>query len=185
VLLKIILLAYSRGITSSRRMEAACRENVLFMAISGDAQPHFTTLGGFISEVGELAATLFSQVLVVCDRQQRIGRELFAIDGVKLPSTASWRRWRRRRLRQVAFFHGKAAGSESVIERMKRKIDSPLGKQVITRRFATVEAVFGNLRHNKRLDRFSLRGRAKVDAQWTLYCLTHNIEKLAQHGYAV
>ncbi|MGK2915003.1 MAG: transposase [Porticoccaceae bacterium] len=39
VLLKIILLAYSRGIVSSRRIEAACRENVLFMAISGDSQP--------------------------------------------------------------------------------------------------------------------------------------------------
>ena len=33
VLLKIVLLAYSRGIVSSRGMEAACRDNVLFMAI--------------------------------------------------------------------------------------------------------------------------------------------------------
>ena len=38
VLLKIILLAYSRGIVSSRRIEAACRENVLFMAMSGNSQ---------------------------------------------------------------------------------------------------------------------------------------------------
>ena len=30
-LLKIVLLAYSRGIIGSRRIEAACRENVLFM----------------------------------------------------------------------------------------------------------------------------------------------------------
>ena len=51
-------------------------------------------------------------------------------------------------------------------------------------RFATVEPVFGNLRHNKRLARFTLRGRTKVDAQWKLYCLVHNIEKLAHHGYA-
>ena len=39
VLLKIVLLAYSRGLVSSRRMEAACRENVLFMAVSGDSAP--------------------------------------------------------------------------------------------------------------------------------------------------
>jgi hypothetical protein len=52
------------------------------------------------------------------------------------------------------------------------------------RRFATVESVFGNLRHNKQLNRFTLRGRVKVDAQWKLYCLVHNIEKLAHHGYA-
>ena len=40
-----------------------------------------------------------------------------------------------------------------------------------------------NLRHNKRLNRFTLRGQQKVDGQWKLYCLVHNIEKLAHHGY--
>ena len=54
---------------------------------------------------------------------------------------------------------------------------------MITRRFATLEPVFGNIRNHKRLNRFSLRGRAKVDSQWELYCLVHNIEKLAHHGY--
>jgi len=44
---------------------------------------------------------------------------------------------------------------------------------------ATVEPVFANIRHNKRLNRFSLRGRSKVSTQWQLYCLVHNIEKLA------
>ena len=49
---------------------------------------------------------------------------------------------------------------------------------------ATVEPVFGNLCANKRLDRFTLRGRAKVDGQWKLFCLVQNIEKLAHAGYA-
>ena len=89
VLLKIVLLAYSRGIISSRQMEAACRDHVLFMAISGDSQPHFTTLAQFVSSMGDLATKLFAQVLAVCDRQGLIGREMFAIDGVKLPSNAS------------------------------------------------------------------------------------------------
>ena len=88
-LLKIILLAYSRGIISSRKMEAACRENMLFIAVSGDSQPHFTTLAAFIANAGELIAKLFAQVLLICDRQGLIGKELFAIDGVKLPSNAS------------------------------------------------------------------------------------------------
>lgn len=52
VLIKIALLAYSREIVSSRKMEAACRENILFIAVSGDSQPHFTTLAAFVSEVG-------------------------------------------------------------------------------------------------------------------------------------
>ncbi len=88
-LIKIILLAYSRGIISSRKIEAACRENVLFIAVSGDSQPHFTTLAAFVSELGDTAAKLFAQVLLICDRQGLIGREMFAIDGVKLPANAS------------------------------------------------------------------------------------------------
>lgn len=445
VLLKIILLAYSRGLVGSRRIEAACRENVTFIAISGDSQPHFTTLAAFVSDLGDLAAQLFAQVLSICDRQGLIGREMFAIDGVKLPGNASKQRsgtradflrraekmeaaaqkmlekhrqadaggapavpaerearqlarlqaeakktrewlaanpkdregakgkvrlsnqtdnesakmatgkgviqgytgvvavdekaqviveaqahgtgseqelllpiveataplrkagtniaadagyhseaslkalesaqvdaylpdnqyrsrderyagqeehkakpdplWDKRakpekvtcfkpedfqadlqartcvcpagkqlygngsqcvvngylavkfrgsqqdcvpctlrerclrtpektQTRQVAFFLGRAPGHETCTDRMKAKIDSERGREMITRRFATVEPVFGNLRGNKRLDRFTLRGRKKVDGQWKLYCLTHNIEKLAHHGYA-
>jgi Transposase DDE domain len=56
------------------------------------------------------------------------------------------------------------------------------GRRRYGRRFATVEPVFANLRHNKRLDQFTLRGRRKVDTQWKLYCLVHNIEKLMNYG---
>lgn len=89
--------------------------------------------------------------------------------------------------RQVVFFHGRVAPSpkaETHTARMKRRIDSPEGRTQYEQRFGTVEPVFGNLCHNKGLDRFTLRGRRKVDAQWKLYCLVHNIEKLAHHGYA-
>ncbi|RJG05061.1 IS1182 family transposase [Noviherbaspirillum cavernae] len=445
VLIKIILLAYSRGIISSRKMEAACRENVLFIAVSGDSQPHFTTLAAFVSSMGDTVARLFAQVLLICDRQGLIGREMFAIDGVKLPANASkaksgtradyqrqvdkmehaakqllekhqsadnaptdealakreaqklerlqkeaqqLRDWlnknpedrkgskgsirlsnrtdnesakmatgkgviqgytgvaavdeksqiivdaqahgtgseqelllpviqatealrsvetvitadagyhsqanlkalaqlqinayvpdngyrkrderyadrhvhaakpdplwnkakppkkstcfktadfrlaedrshclcpagkrlysngsnctingyaamkfsgakqdcvpceRRKEClrtpektatRQVSFFQGKRDIHENHVDRMKVKIDSDAGREMITRRFATVEPVFGNLRGNKRLHRFTLRGKAKVDGQWKLYCLVHNVEKLANHGYA-
>ena len=37
---------------------------------------------------------------------------------------------------------------------------------------------------NKQLNRFTLRGQAKVDGQWKLFALVHNIEKLAHHSYA-
>ena len=87
------------------------------------------------------------------------------------------------KVRQVAFFQGKKGG-ESYTDKMKTRIDSPQGRIEYGQRFATVEPVFGNLRHNKQLNRFTLRGRTKVDAQWKLYCLVHNIEKLAHHGYA-
>ena len=87
-------------------------------------------------------------------------------------------------VRQVVFFTGKNQHPESHTARMKRRIDSEEGRRRYGQRFATVEPVFGNIRHNKGLDRFTLRGRQKVDTQWKLYCLVHNIEKLAHHGYA-
>jgi transposase len=89
VLLKIILYAYSRGITSSRTIEQCCRENIVFMALSCDTSPHFTTIADFISTLGQEIITLFLEVLLVCDELNLIGKELFAIDGVKLPSNAS------------------------------------------------------------------------------------------------
>ena len=444
MLLKIVLFAYSMGIVSSRAIERACREHITFIALSGDSCPHFTTLAGFVSTLGDDIAQVFSQVLFICDRQGLIGHEMFAIDGVKLPSNASkaksgtradferqagkletaartmlerhreedqravepdlrtrevqrierlqqegaqlreWltahpddrkgskgkirksnrtdnesakmatskgviqgytgvaavdakhqiiveaqahgtgseqellipvvkatkhilakdtlitadagyhsednlkelhklevdaliadntmrqrderfagqdkykalpdpihnktgrakkaARYRPRdfdydpeaktclcpagkqlysdgsdctingyaasrfkgtlrdcvpctqrdkcllkpdktKVRQVTFFHGKA-DQESHTDKMKKRIDSPEGRILYGQRFATVEPVFGNLRYNKGLDRFTLRGQKKVDAQWKLFCLVHNIEKLAHHGYA-
>ena len=65
---------------------------------------------------------------------------------------------------------------------LNKSILRPDPNVLTPRRFATVEPVFGNLRGNKRLSRFSLRGQQKVDGQWKLYCLMRNIEKLAHHG---
>lgn len=89
ILLKIVLLAYSKGITSSRKIEQLCRDNIVFMAISADSQPHFTTLAHFISGSSEQIETLFLQVLLTCDDLGLVGKEMFAIDGCKMPSNAS------------------------------------------------------------------------------------------------
>ena len=454
MLLKVVLFAYSQGIISSRDIERTCREHVTFIALSGDSQPHFTTIAGFVSSLGKDIARIFTQILFICDKQGLIGREMFAIDGVKLPSNASKaksgtradfkrqadkleaaakamlerhreedrraiepdlrakeiqriarlesdaeqiKKWladnqddrkgsqgsirksnrtdnesakmatskgviqgytgvaavdakhqiiveaqahgtgseqellvpvvkaikaaqtdtpliadaslvtadagyhseaglkelaklnvdaliadnamrqrderfdgqdkykaapdplhdksdkkasgkpnriyrpkdfrydpatgscicpagknlygngsncviggvaalrfqgaqrdcmpceqrdrclrtpEKTKTRQVTFFQGRADGQESHTNKMRKRIDSPEGRARYGQRFATVEPVFGNLRHNKQLNRFTLRGQKKVDAQWKLYCLVHNIEKLANHGYA-
>lgn len=89
ILLKIILYAYARGITSSREIEQHCRENVIFMALSADTQPHFTTIASFISTMADEIMPLFLEVLMICDEMGMIGKEMFAIDGCKLPSNAS------------------------------------------------------------------------------------------------
>ena len=89
MLLKIVLFAYSRGLVSSRTIAQACVEQITFIALSGDSQPHFTTIAHFISTLDEDIAKVFGAVLAICDRQGLIGREMFAIDGVKLPSNAA------------------------------------------------------------------------------------------------
>ena len=90
ILLKIILYAYSRGITSSRKIEQCCRENIIFMALSCDT----SLLTSPPLRISSLPSTreivrLFLEVLLVCDQMNLIGKEMFAIDGVKLPGNAS------------------------------------------------------------------------------------------------
>jgi Transposase DDE domain len=90
-------------------------------------------------------------------------------------------------VRQVAIFVRKVLVEQQLehsVQRMKAMVDSERGKELIAQRFATVEPVFGNVRFNKALNRFTLRGQDKVDGQWKLYGLVHNIEKLANNGYA-
>ncbi|WP_261379392.1 transposase [Denitratisoma sp. DHT3] len=101
MLLKVVLFAYSQGIVSSRGIERACREHITFMALSGDSAFHFTTIAAFISGLGEDIATLFAQILCLCDRQGLIGREMFAIDGVNCPVTPA-----RPRAAPVPILHG-------------------------------------------------------------------------------
>jgi hypothetical protein len=70
-------------------------------------------------------------------------------------------------------------------QQMIAKIDTPEAREIYGQRLAIVEPVFGNIRSQKRLDRFTLRGKIKVNIQWMLYCMVHNIEKLRNYGMAV
>ena len=92
LLLKVVLVAYAHGVVSSRGIERLCQEQVIFIALCGDHAPHFTTIAHFVSSLGDEIARIFAAVVAICDRQGLIGREMFAIDGVKLPSNASKRR---------------------------------------------------------------------------------------------
>lgn len=92
MLLQVVLFAYAQGIVSSRGIERACREHVTCIALCGDTAPHCTTIAHFVSTLGDDIAHVFAAVLAICDAQGLIGREMFAIDGVKLPSNASKQR---------------------------------------------------------------------------------------------
>lgn len=110
ILLKVVLYGYYKGLISSRKIAEACRRNVVFMALSADSRPHFTTIAAFVSELDREIAKLFGDVLLMASELGLIGREHFAVDGCKLPSNAS-KRWsgthaelsdKRRKLESVA-----------------------------------------------------------------------------------
>lgn len=92
VLLKVILVAYARGVLSSRRMEQLCQENVVFMALTCGATPDHSTIAAFISSMGDLASKLFANVLLICEQEGLLAGTHLSIDGTKLSSNAS-REW--------------------------------------------------------------------------------------------
>lgn len=68
---------------------------------------------------------------------------------------------------------------------MREKLKSSVGRATYRRRKAIVEPVFGQIREARGFRRFLLRGFAKVRAEWTLVCLTHNLLKLFRAGPAL
>ena len=89
VLLKIVLLGYARGLISSRKIEQACGENVVFIALACGQQPDHSTIAAFVSSMKDEVLPLFRNVLLVCQEMGLLGGTFFALDGVKLPSNAS------------------------------------------------------------------------------------------------
>ena len=89
VLLKVVLLGYSRGLISSRQIERACCENVTFMAMSCNQRPDHSTIASFVSSLKDQIKPLFRDILLVCEQEGLLGGTFFAIDGCKLSSNAS------------------------------------------------------------------------------------------------
>lgn len=69
------------------------------------------------------------------------------------------------------------------IERMARRIDSPEGRHIFSQRLGTVEPVFGHVTHAVGIERFTLRGKRRVDGQWKLMMPLHDILKIHRYGW--
>jgi transposase len=89
VLLKIVLVAYTHGIVHSRKIEQACRENSVFVALTCGQVPDHTTIATFISSMKDEIRPLFRDILLVCDEMNLLDGTTFALDGCKLPANAS------------------------------------------------------------------------------------------------
>jgi transposase/IS5 family transposase len=112
ILLKVVLLAYSRGLISSRKIEQACRENVVFMALACGQQPDHSTIAAFVSSMKDEILPLFRDVLLVCEEMNLLGGTMFALDGCKLPSNAS-KEW---------------SGTIGELRKKKEKIETKVGQ---------------------------------------------------------
>ena len=89
ILLKVILLAYARGMISSRQIERACQENIIFIALSYGYAPDHSTIASFISSMQSEVQTLFSNILLVCEELGLLEGTHFSLDGVKLSANVS------------------------------------------------------------------------------------------------
>jgi len=89
ILLKVILVAYSKGMLSSRQIERACQENIIFIALSYGYAPDHSTIAAFMSSMQSEIQTIFSNILLVCEEMGLLGGTHFSLDGVKLSANVS------------------------------------------------------------------------------------------------
>jgi len=65
----------------------------------------------------------------------------------------------------------------NLCRQMRKKLATVQYQDIYAYRIQIIEPVFANIRHCKGLNRFTLRGKNKVNSQWLLYCMVHNLSK--------
>jgi transposase len=71
----------------------------------------------------------------------------------------------------------KKNGQGNLCRKMRKKLETIEYLDKYAERIGIVEPVFANIRYCKGLNRFTLRGKEKVNSQWLLYCMVHNLGK--------
>ena len=141
ILLKVILLAYARGMISSRQIERACQENIIFIALSYGHAPDHSTIASFISSMQAEVQSLFSDVLLVCENLALLDGTHFSLDGVKLSANVS-KEW---------------SGSLKELELKRDKLQEKLKRVMTEHAQADKEPALVLERQKKREYRFQLQ----------------------------
>jgi transposase len=89
MLVTVLIWAYANGVTSSRRIERSCGQDVAFRVICAGNLPDHVTIARFRQQFAETAAALFGQVLVLCARLGMGQAGTVAVDGTKIAASAS------------------------------------------------------------------------------------------------
>lgn len=64
-------------------------------------------------------------------------------------------------------------------DRVRRNLESEIGKKLRSQRGVDVESVFGQIKHNKQFRRFYTIGLKNVNTEWGIISIAHNIKKMA------
>lgn len=121
---------------------------------SGDTPTQVLADAGYCSEANLTAIAALPVDAFISTRKQKHGERPGPCPRGRIPQTAT------------------------VVDRMTRKLQTKAGAAVYAARKPMVEPVFGQIKEARGFRRFLLRGHAKVQAEWSLVCTTHNILKL-------
>ena len=89
MMLKVLFYGYVRGVRSSRKLAAECRENIIFIHLCEGATPDFRTICRFRSENEELLKSAFSELIRRLVQTGVISGSHVIVDGTKIRANAS------------------------------------------------------------------------------------------------
>ena len=69
------------------------------------------------------------------------------------------------------------------IKAMRSKLDSAMGKANYAKRRHIIEPVFGHIKSVLGFTGFSLRGLEKVNAEFKIVAIAHNLKKISKYAY--
>src|ERR1700733_15111802 len=132
MMVTLLVWAYANGITSSRRIERLCQQDVAFRVICAGRAPDHVTVARFRQQFAETAAGLFAQVLVLCARLGMGQVGVVALDGTKIAASASKDANRtegglRKLAAELAAAHAEADGREDALFGEGRRGDDDPG----------------------------------------------------------
>jgi transposase len=131
MLVALLIWAYANGVTSSRRIERLCQQDVAFRVVCAGRAPDHVTVARFRQQFAGTAQDLFAQVLLLCARLGMGQVGTVALDGTKIGADASKDANRteetlRKLAGELAAAHAETdAGEDALFGKGKRGDDDP------------------------------------------------------------
>jgi len=92
-LLCVWMYGLMKGVTSSRRLEEACRYDVRYEYLCRSCQPDHTTLSRFRHSLGDTLDALFVRIALAAREENLITGRVAMVDGTKIPAARSqWKK---------------------------------------------------------------------------------------------